>query len=89
MLSNKIEALRERLVIYRGEGLVLEPQGVDTICAMLAAFAYDARQLEQSAVSDLAKAGDDLPENVVQIATVLARKGVRVGPRPIGGGDAA
>lgn len=89
MLSENIDALRGSLAAYSDTGMVLEPLAVTNICMLLASFAHDAQQLEQSVVPPSVRlTGHDLPEGVVRIATVLAKQGVRVG-FPSGGGDAA
>lgn len=48
MLSDNIRALSDDLRRHRKHGCVLEPAGVEVICAILDACALDAEALEAS-----------------------------------------
>lgn len=90
MLSHDLKALSDRFSSYQLGGMEITPEGVADLVACLKDLALQADQLEAATIAPAAKlSGHDLPDNVVRIATVLARKGVTVGPRPVGGGDAA
>lgn len=72
------------------DGKSLNERSLREVVRQLRTLADDAEQLEAAAIAPAAQlGGHNMPDNVVRIATVLAKKGVTVGPRPIGGGDAA
>ena len=85
MLSQNLQSLRDRLHEYVDTGMQLDPKGVFTVCAILEAAIDDAEELESRTVP-VSDQVTDLPDNVVRIATALARKGVRVGPGPFNPG---
>lgn len=90
MLSHDIQALADRFASYRLGGMQISPEGVAHLVTCLQDLVQKAERLEAAKVSPSVQlTGHDLPDNVVRIAAVLARKGVMVGPRPVGGGDAA
>lgn len=78
MISQNLQSLRDRLHEYVDTGVQLDAKAVFMICAVLEAAIDDAQELEARTVPVADQVGD-LPENVVRIATALARKGVRVG----------
>ena len=80
MLSEDLQSLYSRMGEYTDSGMVLDPQGVEMVRAILKAAIEDAEELESRTVP-FADQVTELPDNVVQIAKVLARKGVHVGPR--------
>lgn len=78
-LSDRLDAFRHGLARFADTGCTLEPQAVATLCALLEDFAAEARRLE---------AGGALPDNVIRIAEILARKGVQAGlPVPPDGAE--
>ncbi len=88
MLSDNLRTLQGHLLECRDTGMELDAPAVVAVCAILEAAIYDAEQLEARPVPPVDRLAE-LPPNVVRLARVLDRKGVRVGPRPTGGGDAA
>lgn len=74
-LSDKIDGFLQGLQDYADTGCTLEPMAVRTLCVMLQDFAAHARRLEQAQNPAASAEIDD----IFRIATLLARKGVRVG----------
>ncbi len=90
MLSENLQALVARLKPYREGGIEISSKGVELFVALLEAAVEDAEALEASVVPPVPRL-DELPPNVIRIAQVLNRQGVRLGagPRDGGGGRAA
>lgn len=77
MISEILQALADRLGAHQKYGVVLEPGAVAAICRILEDQAHQAKALEEAA--DRHFAGHGLPDEVVRIATLLARHGVSAG----------
>ncbi len=84
MLSENLRCLYSRLADYEGSGVVLHDAAVTGILAVLKAAIEDAEELEARPVPPTDQSIGTLPANVVKIASILARKGVKTGS-----GDAA
>jgi len=89
MLSERIAAVAETFERYLGSPMVLEPEAVELFAGLIRSFVEEAEALENSRISPVARAGEDLPENVIRIARVLDQHGVRAGVETNGGGGAA
>ncbi|SDH90051.1 hypothetical protein [Roseospirillum parvum] len=93
MLSQTLDALAADLAEGGGEtGVVLAPAQAAALCEVLNDCAEQARALEGQPVPVGQRA--ELPPEVVDLAQLLARRGVRTGRRlrvvePSGGGDVA
>jgi len=87
MLSQKIEALRDRLQKYAPFGLQATPEAVAAVIGLLDVFARDARALENAQVSPAARSGGG--GNALRFSSPARRwpQGSCQDPNP--GGDAA
>lgn len=90
MLSHNLKNLAAALQMGI-DGKSLTERALRTAIGQMRELAEDAARLEACAIAPDVKVAE-LPDNVVRIATVLVKKGVTTGPRPVGpsgGGDAA
>ncbi|WP_142848380.1 hypothetical protein [Telmatospirillum sp. J64-1] len=89
MLSNDLDSLSRTLAQAVEKGLVSDAL-VTCAALLLRSRAEDARALEAVAMPARARITQaDLPDNVIEIASILHRKGVRTGAQLPTGGDAA
>lgn len=77
MLSENIHTLAARLSPYGDTGMVLEPEAVAAICCLLNDLALQATVLETEVQRHWA--GQGISEDILRIATLLARQGVSAG----------
>lgn len=87
MLSEDLKCLFHFLDDFVDTGVELNGEVVFKLCSSLEAAIEDAKELESRTVP-IPDQIAELPDNVVRIATLLDRKGVRAGCAPTGG-DAA
>ncbi|MGE4526800.1 MAG: hypothetical protein AB7D00_00405 [Rhodospirillaceae bacterium] len=90
MLSQDIDHLAYGFAQCGDDGVTVPATGVPHLVALLRDLAAQARALEaaQIAPTVLTVAGD-LPENVIRMAVILDRAGVRTGAALTGPGGAA
>jgi len=67
MISDDIDSLWKHLHPFMRAPQPMTPRDIEQVILSLIAIAADVRQLEQSALSDVAKAGNDLPDNVLRL----------------------
>lgn len=77
MLRDSLQTLADTMARHRETGLVMEPVAVAAFQAILDSCAAEAEALEEAAQRHFQ--GHGLPEDVVRIATLLARNGVSAG----------
>ncbi|WP_142851023.1 hypothetical protein [Telmatospirillum sp. J64-1] len=89
MLSNDLEEMANALGAAVEQGRINDALAT-RVAVMLRDRAEDARALEAVAMPARARINPaDLPDNVIEIASILHRKGVRTARRLPTGGDAA
>lgn len=80
MLSEDLKNTGRRYAAYLDTGLIMTESHVANLVSFFEAAATMARQLEAAQVPASARlTDDDLPANVINIARVLDRRGVRTG----------
>lgn len=80
MLSQDIDHLADGFALCVDDGVTFPANTVPHLVATLRDYAAQARALEGAQIAPAARTtAEDLPENVVRIANILHRAGVRTG----------
>ncbi|GHU04276.1 hypothetical protein FACS1894205_2230 [Alphaproteobacteria bacterium] len=86
MISDDLRLLWKIFAPYDQRGTYITPALVQSIIRNLQSLEEQAEAIENSLISPVAMADESLPENVIRIARILNRQGVRpAGNHPDGG----